>query len=109
MCAHADRPAAYTSSSRDEVRHRKMALVIGNNSYGRQSLYNCVNDANDMARALNGIGFHVTKGVDLAYNQMQSYIRNFMTQLRPDDIVLFHFSGHGTQWEVSDIPFSQDK
>ena len=101
MCAAYSAETSASESARDEVRHRKMALVIGNNKYVPDPLYNCVNDANDMADALTSIGFDVTKGVDLSYEEMESHIKDFIAKLQPADIVLFHYSGHGTQWEVS--------
>ncbi|CAF1502313.1 unnamed protein product [Adineta ricciae] len=80
--------------------YRKTALVIGNSLYHRNSkLNNTVNDANGMCDALQSVGFKVSKGLDLTYSQMQSYINKFIDDIQPNDLVLFYFSGHGTQWE----------
>ncbi|CAF4656417.1 unnamed protein product, partial [Didymodactylos carnosus] len=56
---------------------RKLALIIGNNKYTQNPLKNCVNDANDLSRALESIEFHVTKKTDLIYREMDQTIDRF--------------------------------
>jgi uncharacterized caspase-like protein len=81
--------------------HRKLALVIGNRLYEmNQALRNPENDANDMTSSLESIGFQVSKGLNLKCNEMNSYVDKFVREIQPSDMVLFYFSGHGTQWEV---------
>ena len=78
--------------------YRKIALVIGNSLYHRNSkLNNTVNDANGMCDTLKSIGFEVSKGLNLTHSQMQSYINNFVDNIQPNDLALFYFAGHGTQ------------
>ena len=79
---------------------RKLALVIGNGTYQHNPLRNTENDANDTASSLKSIGFQVTKGLHLAGEEMDSYVNDFVGKIQPSDLVLFYFSGHGTQWEV---------
>ncbi|UJR11673.1 hypothetical protein I4U23_015854 [Adineta vaga] len=80
--------------------YRKIALVIGNGLYHRNSkLENPVNDANDMSNALQSIGFKVSKGINLTCNQMQSSVNKFIDSIQSTDLALFYFAGHGTQWE----------
>ena len=81
--------------------YRKIALVIGNSLYHRNSkLNNTVNDADGMCDTLKSIGFEVSKGLDLTHSQMQSYINNFVDNIQPNDLALFYFAGHGIQWKV---------
>ena len=81
--------------------YRKLALVFGNNEYeSKNLLHNCVNDGEDMANALRSIGFTVTKGINVSCSEMYSLIDEFISKIRSMDMVVFHFSGHGLQWEV---------
>lgn len=77
---------------------RRLALVIGNSGYlNVPSLPNPGNDANDMSAKLAALGFTVTKGVDLNYQDMRKTIRSFVTALKDTDIALFFYAGHGLQ------------
>lgn len=77
---------------------RRLALVIGNSSYlNVPSLPNPGNDANDMTAKLESLGFQVTRGVDLSYQDMRKTIRSFVAALKNTDIALFYYAGHGLQ------------
>ncbi|CAF1283052.1 unnamed protein product [Adineta steineri] len=78
---------------------RKLALVIGNNEYmeGKKLRY-CINDALDLKNKLHSIGFVVTAATDLTFQEMNIQINNFTRTIKPHDLVVFFFSGHGTQW-----------
>ena len=75
------------------------ALVIGNASYAERPLKNPVNDATDLAKALEGAGFKVTLKTNLSADAMKEAISEFGDALRrsPDNTGLFYFSGHGVQ------------
>lgn len=75
----------------------KYALVIGNQNYKEIPLRSPVNDANDIANLLSSLGFSVMKGVNVSHQAMEQAIRNFTDRIRPHDIALFYFSGHGVQ------------
>jgi len=80
---------------------RKLALVIGIGQYEHcEKLENPENDANDMSLALESIDFVVTKKLHLKRGEMRHVIIDFEESIKPDDMVLFYFAGHGTQWEV---------
>ncbi|HLK63483.1 MAG TPA: caspase family protein [Bryobacteraceae bacterium] len=77
---------------------RRVALVIGNAAYRRQPvLRNPVHDAEDMKISLEKLGFDVTIGTDLGYRDMWDRIRRFISTVRAGDVVLFYYSGHGSQ------------
>jgi len=81
---------------------RRLALVIGNGAYNvmpdfLQKLKNPVNDAVDITKALQGIGFTVTLLTDATLQQMTDAIYNFGTKLHRDDLVIFYYAGHGMQ------------
>lgn len=76
----------------------RVALVIGNSAYKHATpLKNPSNDANDMARALEKLGFRVVVGRDLRKAGMEGAIREFTRLLPGADVALFYFAGHGLQ------------
>ncbi len=77
----------------------RTALVIGNSSYKNVSpLENPVNDANDMAVALEKLGFEVIKGTDADRVQMMRLIRRFGERLAArKGVGLFFYAGHGVE------------
>lgn len=78
---------------------KRIALVMGNGNYQRVSpLDNPVNDATDIAAALQGLGFEVIKGTDTNLVQMRRLIREFGEKLaQQKGIGLFYYAGHGVE------------
>jgi uncharacterized caspase-like protein len=78
------------------IRH---ALVIGNGVYSfEEPLNNTVNDAKDMAKKLNKLGFKVTRKINVDQRTMDSAITAFGKRLKRGDVGLFYYSGHGAQY-----------
>ena len=76
----------------------KVALVIGNAKYESAGvLANAGNDALDMAARLEGLGFRVFAGQDLTRGEMLGLLDEFSAALRPEDLALFFYAGHGVQ------------
>lgn len=74
----------------------RTALVIGNGGYSYAPLANAVNDATDMAAALQAAGFDVTLKTDVDQRTMDEAIAAFGDVLKAKGGVgLFYFSGHG--------------
>ena len=89
----------------------RYALVIGSNSaYAVGPLRNPVNDATDMAGALQKMGFSVALGLDASKKTMYQLIEQFGKDLRGAEIALFYYSGHGVQAEGQNylIPIGAD-
>jgi SAM-dependent methyltransferase len=78
----------------DEVR---VALVVGNSTYKDAPLVNPVNDAADMAQALQRAGFKVILKRNASSREMRLAIRDFGAELRRAQVGLFYFAGHGMQ------------
>jgi uncharacterized caspase-like protein len=77
---------------------RRVALVIGNSAYEHvPELANPKNDAADMARKLQDLGFEVVLGEDLDLMAMRSKAREFIAKLDGADMALFYYAGHGLQ------------
>ena len=87
---------AIHSSSAARI-HPRRALLIGNISYPKNPLTNCVHDAEDLAEILRRINFKVDLGINLKYREMDSKIRTFAKSIQEQDLVLFYFAGHGFQ------------
>lgn len=77
----------------------RSALVIGNAAYKISPLHNPVNDANDIAAALERNGFQVKLLKNGKKRQMEDAIRTFGKKLRNGGVGLFYFAGHGVQYE----------
>jgi TolB-like protein len=76
---------------------KRLALVIGNGDYGKNSLPNPINDAKSVEAALKGIGFEVERYENLDQKGMFRAIDNFGNKLKNYDIGLFFYAGHGLQ------------
>src|SRR5271167_789182 len=77
---------------------KRVALVIGNGAYQKApELTNPKNDAEDMAAALNALGFTVILGTDLDKRAMDRKILEFANALSGAETGVFHYSGHGLQ------------
>jgi hypothetical protein len=79
---------------------QKFALVIGNGAYAHVTkLNNPVNDANDVAAALQGMGFTVDKVLNGTQEQMESAairLKNRLSAAKNSYGLLF-YAGHGVQ------------
>ncbi|MEB3189670.1 MAG: caspase family protein [Snowella sp.] len=78
-------------------RQSRFALVIGNADYKEGALANPVNDATDVAQALQDLGFEVTLLQNKDLQSMEDAVENFSHQLRKDGVGVFYFAGHGIE------------
>jgi len=79
---------------------QKFALVIGNANYtGLSKLANPVNDANDIAAALQELGFTVDPVLDGNLEQMESAVMRLKNRLSvsKNSYGFFFYAGHGVQ------------
>jgi tetratricopeptide (TPR) repeat protein len=77
---------------------RRVALVIGNADYAAlDPLKNPVNDAVDVAGALEGLGFEVTLATDLGRTGMINAVSRHIRAAREADVSLLFYAGHGFQ------------
>jgi hypothetical protein len=77
---------------------KRLALVIGNSAYQHAPLLkNPRNDAEDLAAALEKLGFTVIRGVDLDKSAMDRTIQEFSAALHGADAGVFFYAGHGLQ------------
>lgn len=89
------------SNSKHDIYHgfdpRRKAFIVGNQAYPAAPLNNPVKDANDLSNKLNKMGFNVTLLVNAPRKEMELGLRKYLDNLKPGDISLFYFSGHGFQ------------
>jgi hypothetical protein len=76
---------------------RRVALVIGNNAYPDKPLHNAINDATAVSDVLKRIGFDVETRLNATLLDTDRAIEQFVDRIRPGDVALFYFSGHGVQ------------
>src|SRR5208282_837180 len=76
----------------------RVALVIGNGGYiGQPRLPNPAHDAQDVAAALEGLGFKVIQGTDLNKADFDGKLHEFARSTTGADVAFFFYSGHGLQ------------
>jgi len=93
-------PAPAPAAQQNVPAPQKYALVIGNGAYRNLSrLNNPVNDANDMAAALQSMGFVVDKLIDASQDQMDSAVTRLKNRLSvsTNSYGFFFYAGHGVQ------------
>ncbi len=78
---------------------KRVALVIGNAAYqNTPALSNPVNDADDMASALQRVGFTVQIERDLSKRGMEGALARFARLAEDADTAMFFYAGHGIQY-----------
>ena len=88
---------------------KRVALIIGNAAYpGSGKLINPVNDAEDIAAALNNLDFDVTLKKDLSVVQFSRVIEDFSAKARGADVALFYFAGHALQLDSTNYLMPTD-
>lgn len=73
-------------------------LTIGIDAYPDQPLQGCVNDSNlwaDWFRTRDFDCRQYTSPQDTTRDRIAEHLRDFVTSARPDDVLVWHFSGHG--------------
>jgi formylglycine-generating enzyme required for sulfatase activity len=79
---------------------RRKALVIGNLRYeSMRPLKNTERDADSMTVVLKTLGFEVMTFKNLDYKNMADRFQKFYESLRPGDVVIFYYSGHGIGYD----------
>ena len=78
----------------------RVALIFGNGAYrDAPQLGNPGNDAEDVAKALQAVGFDVVLRRDATRADMTEALRDFSERVRGADVALFYYAGHGLQME----------
>lgn len=77
---------------------RRLALVIGNDSYHEVApLKKAVSDAKSMAEKLTNLGFEVTAITDAGRRDMNLQIEQFASEIEAGDVALLFYAGHGIE------------
>lgn len=79
------------------VTQTRVALVIGNSAYGETPLPTPLNDADNIAQVLKGLGFYVLKRTNAAKSEMESVLADFERLIPNKEVALVYFSGYGAQ------------
>ncbi len=75
----------------------RVALVIGNAAYKVSPLANPVNDATDVAERLRKLNFLVVERRNITTKQIGSTLATFRSTIKPGDVALVFYAGHGMQ------------
>jgi hypothetical protein len=84
-------------SSLSAATEQRIALIIGNGAYSSSPLKNPVNDATDMATALQRLRFKVNLKKNADLQTMEEAIEDFGNRLKKGGVGLFYYAGHGVQ------------
>lgn len=83
---------------------RKLALLVGINAYADQPLQGCVTDVNLQQQLLiSRFGFNpkdiliITDQKATRQGILTAFEEHLIKQAKPGDVVVFHFSGHGSR------------
>ncbi|MGC1394353.1 MAG: caspase family protein [Coleofasciculaceae cyanobacterium] len=92
---------------------RKLALLIGINTYPKSPLYGCVTDVNLQQQLLiHRFGFNpkdilmITDEQATRQGILDAFEEHLIKQAKPGDVVVYHFSGHGSQVRDTDCDMS---
>lgn len=90
--------AAASTAAWAEIDERRVALVFGNQSYTYAGeLSQTLHDADEMAAALQSVGFDVMLVHDADRREMQQSLNQFRREIRDADVALVYYSGHGLE------------
>jgi hypothetical protein len=82
---------------------RRLALIIGNNDYPRDSefpdLDNCIRDARLVKQTLEAVNFDTTLIENANRSVMDDALLTFENQIQAGDTALVYFAGHGIEFE----------
>lgn len=91
-----EKMVTYTKTVMKESGEKRIALVIGNNHYGKgNDLNNSINDARSVAAKLQTLGFSVNTAYDQNKQQMETSLSNFRAKAIGYDVALIYYAGHG--------------
>src|SRR5215469_606910 len=76
---------------------RRVALVVGNAAYKTSPLRNPVNDSRAMCASLKASGFSAACVENATRETFRKALSEFQNDLRPGDVALFYYAGHGFQ------------
>lgn len=78
---------------------KRLALVIGNKDYPWKPLVNPINDATDVAAALELAGFkgNIQRVFNAPHDTMKRAVRDFVASVHPGDFAFVYYSGHGVE------------
>jgi len=102
-CARSSRRARRRARGGRAARGRRRALCVGIDRYAQRPLAGCVADARRWAEALGELAFAVTTLHDEAATRaaMLGALEAMIGDARAGDLLVFQYSGHGTQVEDS--------
>lgn len=81
------------------IQGKRVALVMGNSRYTHSPLSNPVNDARDMGKLLQKLGFTVVKVEDGSLGQMKNALDQFSSLAQNANVAMVFYAGHGVQFK----------
>ena len=92
--------SAAPSPTKGPAVDRRLALVVGNNTYKNAPLVNPINDARLVAKTLQGLGFEVMLRENVNLRDFKAVMRQFASRMEVEEgTALLYYAGHGVQIE----------
>ena len=79
------------------ISQKRIALIMGNGSYSSGRLDNPTNDAYDLAKKLESLGFKTILRTNQRKRDMKMAISDFCEKAQKYDAALFYYAGHALQ------------
>jgi uncharacterized caspase-like protein len=77
---------------------QKVALVIGNGNYKKDPITNCLNDAKDVRKTLQELGFFVLDNSDdCNLQKMDLLTKEFLRRCEDAEFAVLYYSGHAAE------------
>jgi hypothetical protein len=73
----------------------RVAFLVGIKNYKEAPLSNTIRDTEIISKALNSVGFKVTRYTDLDGTELLENFKKFLNAVSHNSTILFYYSGHG--------------
>ena len=98
------------TSTASSAEPKKVAWILANSAYpAPDALKNPMKDANNIAQALNSMGFEVQLDTNLSQAQIDRQLKSFKVKAEKADVAVFYYAGHGLAVEGQNYVLPVDR
>ena len=98
------------TSTASSAEPKKVAWILANSAYpAPDALKNPMKDADNIAQALNSMGFEVQLDTNLSQVQIDRQLKSFKVKAEKADVAVFYYAGHGLAVEGQNYVLPVDR